>query len=96
MIFVTLKIGFATSCERRDLPRQEKGDLWRKEKQMKARDRERSPAPHTDVERIARKLDNLSDAAMGFGIKASLLIEAADMLRHLSDIAYNLERNRDK
>ncbi|MFV1626646.1 hypothetical protein VWY34_15240 [Phaeobacter sp. JH20_02] len=45
-------------------------------------------APHTDVEEIAAKLDEMIEGAKGFGIELHRVKRAADMLRHLSELVH--------
>jgi len=54
-----------------------------------------SKAYHTDVERLAEKLDKMCQAAVGFGIHLSHVSEAAEMLRHLSNMVRGTEIERD-
>lgn len=53
-------------------------------------------AYHTDVEKLAKKLDKMCQAAINFGVHLGHVSDAADMLRHLSNMARGMELKRDQ
>ncbi len=52
---------------------------------------DRSPAPHTDIEELAAKLDEMVDAALSIGVQLHRVERAASMLRHLSDALFHAQ-----
>lgn len=57
---------------------------------------ETDPAPHSDVERLAASLDEMTKASRSIGVQLHRVERAAEMLRHLSRLLHGSEEARKR
>ena len=58
--------------------------------------RDRSPASHTDIEDLAKKLDRMIDAGREVGIHYFHVEQAAEQLRYLSNLLHGTQKLLDE
>ena len=54
---------------------------------------EEDRAPHSDVERLAASLDEMTSSARSIGVQLHRVERAAEMLRHLSRLLHGAENS---